>query len=171
MAVQPLGTFKFSFADLALEVEPRRLLVLDPAPAEAPPQAAILPAPVRPRWLPRLLPIFSAAEPLRVEVAGGAAPPFAARLRRGLAAIYAAAGAEAGVRVVTWAGGFGAGGHALDRLPDTPHAVLVAAELEPGSLAAAASLLRDLPPGRGWLVLHGDLPRLDAALGLPEVAS
>ena len=170
MAVQPLGKFRFSFADLALETEPRRLQVLDSAPTEAPPQAVTLPALVRPRWLPRLLPVFSAAEPLRVDVAGEAAPAFAARVRRGLAAIYAAAGAEAGVRVLAWADGFGVGGHALDRLPAAAHAVVVAAELEPGSLASAASRLRDLPPGRGWLVLHGDLPRLDAALGLPAAA-
>ena len=171
MAVQPLGKFKFNFADLAPQVEPRRLQVLDSAPTEAPPQAAPLPAPAQPRWLPRLLPIFSAAAPMRVQVAGEASPPFAARLRRGLAAIYAAAGAEAGVRVLVWADGFAVGGHALDRLPSVPHALVVAAELEPGSLAAAALRLRALPAERRWLVLHGNLPRLDAALGLPEIVS
>src|SRR5947199_321199 len=72
MAVQPLGKFKFNFADLAPQVEPRRLQVLDSAPTEAPPQAAPLPAPARPRWLPRLdaalgLPeIVSGLEPHRL---------------------------------------------------------------------------------------------------------
>ncbi|HEX6350418.1 MAG TPA: hypothetical protein VF160_13640 [Candidatus Dormibacteraeota bacterium] len=168
MAVQPIGKFKFSFADLALEAP--RLQVLAPATTDSPPQAATLPARIRPRWLPRLLPVFSALEPLRVEVAGEAASPFAARLLRALAAIYAAAGAESGVKVLAWKDGFGVGGHALDRLPACAHAVLVAAELEPGSLEVAGRRLRELPPGQGWLVLHGDLRRLDAALGLPALA-
>src|SRR5947207_97417 len=159
MAVQPLGKFKFNFADLAPQVEPRLLQILDSAPTEPPPQAAPLPAPARPRWLSRLLPIFSAAAPMRVQVAGEASPPFAARLRRGLAAIYAAAGAEAGVRVLVWADGFAVGGHALDRLPSVPHALVVAAELEPGSLAAAALRLRALPAERRWLALPRNLRR------------
>src|SRR2546421_8111514 len=135
MAVQPLGKFKFNFADLAPQVEPRRLQVLDSAPTEAPPQAAPLPAPARPRWLPRLLPIFSAAAPMRVQVAGEASPPFAARLRRGLAAIYAAAGAEAGVRVLVWADGLAGGGHAPEPPPGGPPAPVVAAALEARSPA------------------------------------
>jgi len=172
MSVQPLGKFNFSFADLASPPAAPRLQVLDAAPAEAPPEAAgLVEPPPRPRWLPRLLPVFRAAEPMRIDVAGEAAPAFAARLRRGLAAIYAAAGAGCGVRVLAWDDGLGVGGHALDRLPSGPHALAVAAELEPGSLAAAARRLGEAPPGRGWLILHGDLPRLDAALGVPNAAT
>jgi hypothetical protein len=172
MAVEPIGKFTFSFADLALPVAPPRLQVLDAAPAEAPPEAAgvVEPTP-RPRWLPRLLPVFRAAEPMRIDIAGEAAPPFAARLLRGLAALYAAAGADSGVRVLAWDDGLGVGGHGLERLPSGPQALAVAAELEPRSLAAAARRLGDTPPGRGWLILHGDLPRLDAALGVAEVAA
>jgi len=171
MAVQPIGKFNFSFADLAVGIEPHRLQVLDSEPGEAPPEAAsVIPA-ARPRWLPRLLPVFSAREPLRVDLAGAAAPPFGARLLRGLAGLYAAAGAESGVRVLAWNDGLGVGGPALERVPAQAHALVVAAELEPGSLAAAGRLLRAAPAGRGWLVLHGDLPRLDVALGVPEAAA
>src|SRR5437763_5611998 len=172
MAVQPIGKFSFSFADLAPPALPPRLQVLEAAPAEAPPGAAgiVEPAP-RPRWLPRLLPVFRAAEPMRIDVAGEAAPPFAARLLRALAALYAAAGADSGVRVVAWDDGLGVGGHALDRLPQGPHALAVVAELEPRSLVAAAHRLREAAPDRGWLILHGDLPRLDSALGVAEAAS
>jgi hypothetical protein len=172
MAVEPIGKFNFRFADLALPALPPRLQVLAATPAEAPPElAALVEPPPRPRWLRRLLPVFRASEPMRVDVAGEAAPPFAARLLGGLAALYAAAGADCGVRVVAWDGGFGVGGHELDRLPAGPHAVVVAAELEPRSLTAAASWLGEAPPGRGWLVLHGDLPRLDAPLGVAAAAS
>ena len=172
MAVEPIGKFSFSFADLALPAVPPRLLVLDAAPAEAPPElAAVVEPPSRPRWLPQLLPVFRAAEPMRIDVAGEAAPPFAARLLRGLAALYAAAGAECGVRVVAWDTGLAVGGHELERLPSAPHAVAVVAELEPRSLGAAASRLGEAPPGRGWLILHGDLPRLDAALGFAPAAA
>jgi|SRR6266536_2188575 len=170
MAVQPVGKFSFNFADLAVRPEPR-LQVLDVAGVDAPPAAAAVAPLPRPRWLPRLLPVFRAGEPMRIDVAADPAPAFGARLLRGLAALYAAAGAEAGVRAVAWEDGLGVGGHALDRLPSGPHAVAVPAELEPRSLAAAACRLRELPPGRAWLVLHGDLPRLDAVLGVPEAAA
>jgi hypothetical protein len=52
MAVEPIGKFKFSFADLALPVAPPRLLVLEAEPAEAPPEAAGMVAPA-PRPRPR----------------------------------------------------------------------------------------------------------------------
>jgi hypothetical protein len=168
MAVEPIGKFNFSFAELALPALPPRLQVLAATPAEAPPELAAMVEPTpRPRWLPRLLPVFRAAEPMRIDVAGEAAPPFAARLLGGLAALYAAAGADCGVRVVAWDGGLGVGGHELDRLPAGPHALVVVAELEPRSLAAAAIRLGEAPPGLGWLILHGDLPRLDVPLGVP----
>ena len=170
MAVEPLGKFTFSFADLAVRPEPR-LQVLDLSRGDAPPAAAAVAPMPRPRWLPRLLPVFRAGEPMRIDFATAAAPVFGARLRRGLAALFAAAGADAGIRAVAWADGLGVGGHALDRLPPGPHAIAVAAELEPCSLAAAARQLRELPAGRAWLVLHGDLPRLDPVLGVPELTA
>jgi hypothetical protein len=92
-------------------------------------------------------------------------------LLTGLAAIFAAAGAGARLRVVAWEDGFAVGGHRLERLGPSPHAFLVAAPLEAGSLAAAARAAAGLPPDRTWLVLDGDLPRLDPVLGIGEVAA
>src|SRR2546430_9256240 len=99
MAVEPIGKFSFSFADLAPPAVAPRLQVLEAAPAEAPPKAAgIVEAAPRPRWLPRLLPVFRAAEPMRIDIALEAAPALAAPLLGALAAPDAPARARCGGR-------------------------------------------------------------------------
>lgn len=163
--------FTFTFAELSPVPADRVLRVL-PAPSLALPGGAdLVAAEPRPRWMPRLLPVFRSREPMRIDVLSGAAPPFAARLRSALCAIYASAGAQAGLSVVAWAGGLGVGGPAIDGLPEAAHAVVVAAALERGSVAAAAELLRGLPADRAWLALEGDVPAADAALGVDALRS
>jgi hypothetical protein len=49
-------------------------------------------------------------------------------------------------------------------LPARPHAVLVTADLIRESAAPACRMAASQTGGRGWLVLHGDLPRLDQSL-------
>jgi hypothetical protein len=49
-------------------------------------------------------------------------------------------------------------------LPARPHAVLVAADLIRESTAPACRMAASQADSRGWLVLHGDLPRLDQSL-------
>lgn len=167
MAVEPIPRFSFSFSDLGVPEAALRVLESSalPVPNGAEP---VRPLP-RPRWLPRLLPVFPAREPLLVELRSGAAPPFGARLVAGLSAIYAAAGAEAGVSVVAWVGGMAVGAHGVEAVPESPHAVLVAAALERQSVAAAAELVRSGPEGRTWLVLEGEVPAADAALGIDRL--
>lgn len=162
--------FTFRFAELSPPAEPALRVLAAPALA-LPAATEVVEARPRPRWMPRLLPVFRAREPLRVDVLGGAAPPFAARLRAALAAIFAAAGAEAGVAVVTWPGGLAVGGPRLESLPAAAQAVVVAASLERGSVAAAADLLRPLPEERAWLAVDGAVPAVDAALGLDSLAA
>src|SRR5579871_4916498 len=92
MAVEPIPRFSFSFSDLAVPETSLRVLESSSVPVPGGAER-VRPLP-RPRWLPRLLKVSAATEPLLLEVRGAAAPPFAARLVAGLAAIYASAGAE-----------------------------------------------------------------------------
>jgi hypothetical protein len=165
--------FNFSLAELAAAEEPR-LRVVEAASAASlalPLGGERLPAPARPRWMPRLLPVFAARDPLCVQVLASGSPAFAARLAASLAGIFAAAGREAGVRVACWESSFAVSAHELDRLPVHPSAMVAVAELEPGSVRAASEALRALPADRAWLVVDGEVPGLDALLGLDGVAS
>lgn len=120
--------------------------------------------------MPRLLPVFSAAEPMLIEVLGGAAPAFGARLVAGLGQLIACAGAEAGVACITWPGGLTAGVGRLDRLVSSPHAVVIAVEMEPASIALARTLV-DRPRGpRVVLAINGRSPALERALGVDDLA-
>ncbi len=158
--------FSFSFSDLAVVPETPDLSVLESEVAEAPGDVREIEADPRPRWLPRLLPVFCAGDPLRIHIRATAAPAFGARLADSLGRLFAIAGAEAGIRVGAWAGGFGVGGHGLRRMAAEPHAYLVVAELEQASLAGAVAALDELPAGDRWLVLHGDIPALDPVIGV-----
>lgn len=166
MATHPTR-FNFSFSELSVAEQPLRVLESSAQPV---PGGAQRVAPLkRPRWLPPLLPVFSAADPLHVELRATAAPPFAARTLNALAAIYATAGHEAGISVAQWAAGLAVGCHSLDRIGEQPHAVLVAASLERQSVEVAADLLRRVPSDRAWLVVEGDLPAADRPLGLERL--
>jgi hypothetical protein len=156
--------FRFDFADLHPPVVD--LKVLDGG-VPVPDLAAAVPAHPRPGWLRPLLPIFAEGRALRVEVARPAAPTFAGILLDGLAGLFAAAGAEAGVSVVRWDHGFLVGSHGLARMPVEAHFTLLAADLVPHSLELARTYLALLPPESTLLVVNGSLPRLERALGLP----
>jgi hypothetical protein len=158
--------FSFSFADLAVVPEVPDLSVLESEAAETPGELREIEGAPRPRWLTRLLPVFRAGDPLRIHVRAAAAPAFGARLADSLARLFAMAGAEAGIRVGAWEGGFGVGGHGVRRMAAEPHAHLVAAELEQASVSAAVTALDDLPAHARWLVLHGDLPAMDPVVGV-----
>ncbi len=167
MAIETVPrSFSFRFSDLDGVHEAADLRVVEPDAGPAPGEALLVEPPARPRWLPRLLPVFRSSDPLRVNVRSAAAPAFGARLLASLAGLFASAGDAAGLRVGTWEGGFAVAGHAMHRLDAAAHAEIVVAELEPASVAAAASALADLPQEKRWLVLHGDLPALDSVLGL-----
>lgn len=116
----------------------------------------------RPRWLGRLLPVFSELAPLRVELEDQAASALGQRLLPGLADVFARAGAEAGLRVLVWPRGLVVGGHNLERLPRHAQATIYTAEPWPGSLELALRLARHDRPGSRWLALGGDPRRLDA---------
>jgi hypothetical protein len=156
--------FRFDFADLHPPVVD--LKVLDGG-LPVPELAAAVPAHPRPGWLRPLLPIFAEGRALRVEVARPAAPTFAGILLDGLAGLFAAAGAEAGVSVVRWEHGFLVGSHGLARMPVEAHFTLLAADLVQHSLELARTYLALLPPQNTLLVVNGSLPRLERALGLP----
>jgi hypothetical protein len=158
--------FSFSFADLAVVPETPDLTVLESEAAGTPGDVReVEPAP-RPRWLSRLLPVFRAGDPLRIQIRASAAPAFGARLADSLGRLFATAGAEAGIRVGAWEGGFGVGGHGMRRMTAEPHAHLVVAELEQASVGTALAALDEIPAAACWLVLHGDLPALDPVLGV-----
>lgn len=165
MLAQPTR-FTFSFAELAPALPEPALRVVAAAGLSVPDETeAVAPTP-RPRWMPRLLPVFQANEPMRIDIVAAAAPPFGARLRASLGALYATAGAESCVRVATWNGGLGVGAHGAVGRHDRAHAVLVVAALERTSVAAALQRLNDADASRTWLVLDGDVPRADATLGV-----
>lgn len=166
MAIETVPrSFSFSFSDLAGAHELPCLRVMEPEAAPAPGEAFLVEPFPRPRWLPRLLPVFRSSEPLQVHLRSAAAPAFGARLLASLAGLFASAGDAAGVRVGTWDGGFVVAGHAVHR-SEAAHAEIVVAELEPASVAAATAALAELSQETRWLVLHGDLPALDRVLGL-----
>lgn len=167
MAIEtvPRG-FSFRFSDLLPETPELSVVEHDRGPE--PGEVDLMAAAQRPRWLPRLLPVFRAGDPLRVAIRGAAAPAFAARVCESLARLYAMAGAESGVRVGGWpqGGGFGVGGHGPARMTGEAHAQLVVAELERASVSAAVAELETVPPRSRWLVLHGDLRPLEPLLGV-----
>lgn len=152
--------FRFDFDDLRPAV--RELHVVDGRRALPGTAVQVAPAAPRPRWLPRLLPVFPAGRPIHIEVLGSGA--FAGLLLDSLVAIFATAGAEARVRVVRVDGGFLAGCPVPDGLPPSPHATLVPTELTRPAVAAATALARSHT--ESLLVLNGCLPRLDRHLGL-----
>lgn len=167
MAIEsPSRPFSFSLADLAVVRDAPDLTILEAEPPPALGELSPVTGGARPRWLPRLLPVFRAGDPLRVAIRAAAAPAFGARVAETLTRMFAIAGADAGVRVGGWEGGFAVGGHALRRVTAEPHADLVVAELEPASVAAASTLLGEMPEARQWLLVHGDVPRLDGLVGL-----
>lgn len=170
MAAEPTTRFSFSFAELAPTATEPPLRVLQSSALPLPVGAEPVAPRQRPRWLPRLLPVFASRQPLHIDVRGSAAPPFGARVVAALAALYATAGSEAGITVLAWGKGVAVGGHGADAIPDEAHAVLVATALERGSVEAAADLLRAAPEDRAWLVIEGDVPAADAALGLDRLA-
>lgn len=165
MAISDPGIrFNFDFADLRRA--PPGLWLLRPQLEPLPAGAAALTQAARPRWLPPLLPIFRACEPLRVSVLGAEAPVWAGRLRSSLAALFACAGGRAGLQVLEWHDGFAIGAPGFDRVPATPHAVVVGAECDTASVSAAARLMLSIERERCFLVVHGDEPALDRAIGL-----
>ncbi|HEX6547894.1 MAG TPA: hypothetical protein VF134_04055 [Candidatus Dormibacteraeota bacterium] len=169
MAVDQVARFSFSLAELAAVEEPKlRLLEAESVSLPSGGQV-VVPCP-RPRWMPRLLPVFAAGEPLSLQVRPSGSPAFAARLLASLAAIFAASGREAGVRVARWESSLAVSAHDLDRLPSQPHAVLAVAELEPASVRVAGEALRAIPAERAWLVVDGDIGGLDRLLGLDSLA-
>jgi hypothetical protein len=168
MSAEPTARFNFNFAELAPAEQPLR--VLESSALPLPGGAETVVARPRPRWLPRLLPVFRAREPLHIDIRSAAAPPFGRRLSAALASIYATAGSEAAIRVVAWPGGMVVAGHGVQQIPEEAHAVIVVAALERGSVEAARELLRTAPEERAWLVVDGDVPSADAALGVDSLA-
>jgi len=169
-ARDPVIRFRFDFADLK-RPGPVGLRLLAPAldllPAGGQPVAAVS----RPGWLPRLLPAIRTCEPLRVAVLGAEAPVWATRVCRSLACLFKSAGAEGNLSVFEWPGGFVVGTPGSRRMPLEPHAVLVAAELDMESIAAAVQIGRTLDARRAFLTLHGESPALEARLGLNAAGS
>lgn len=160
MATQP--KFSFDFADL----RPRMadLVVLPASLEDLPPDAETVPAEARPGWIDPLPAYFSPRDPLRVELAR--AGSFATLLLRSLTGLFATAGADAGLEVRRWAGGFAVGPPGFSSVAAAPHVLLVPSELNPGELNAAAMVLRLAEESEPWLVLSRSLPRLDRPFGL-----
>jgi len=158
---EQIRRFSFNFSDLApRQSPPLRVVPADSEPL--PPGARLVLAPRPPRFLGSLLPFIRQGECLRVRVNSEAAPAFGARLREVLATVFAAAGAPAGACASLLDDGFVVAFHELATIPVRPSAELVAAELWPGSVHLAVSLLAE-----GTLVLNGAMPRLDRRLGIP----
>ena len=160
MVQAPAARFRFDFEDL--RPAPLDLRVVGGRPALPQSAVDVPPAARRPGWLPRLLPVFAAGEPLHVEVLGDSS--FGGLLLESLVALLATAGAEARVRVLLVDGGFVVGGPQLDTLPARPHVTLVPVDLTPRAVAAAIEDARTRPTP--LLVLNGSLPRLDRHLGI-----
>lgn len=166
MAVERSRRFSFDLSELEPEAEPPALRVVATAPAELPRGAAPVPPPARPRWLGRLLPALRARDTLRLEVRGEAAPGFADHLLACLAAVFSAAGSDAGVDVIRWQDGLAVGTGGPGWVPETPAEVLVPCDLSGGAVRAATVLAGGLAGARVRLVLNGDLPQLDEVLDL-----
>lgn len=110
--------------------------------------------------------MFRSREPLRIAVLGAEAPVWAWRLRSSLASLFASAGGPAGLQVSEWHEGFAIGAPGFDLVPALPHAVVLAAELDPASVRAASRLVLSLERERCFLVVPGDELGLDRATGL-----
>ncbi len=166
MAAEGRTRFTFDFTELRPQARASPLRVLEPAVEPPPAGATKIAALPRPRWLGRLLPVFRTDEPLRVIIGAAAGSSrFAALLQDCLIHVIAAAGAEAGLQVLTWPGGFAVGTR-LDVVPTRPHAWVVTAELFADSVASVAEFVRTAPAADVWLILNGDLPQLDPGVGL-----
>ncbi len=175
--------FSFDFGDLRRG--PPELELVPPTLEPPPAYASAIPPASRPRWLPPLLPVFHAREPLRVTVAGADAPAWAWRLRSSLAALFASAGARAGLSVREWHDGFAVGAGDLDQAASVPPAVVVAAECDPASLSCASRITSSYESERCFVAVHGaggpaldrwigpDTPRVlrFPAVGKPELAA
>ena len=161
MATAP--RFSFDFADLR-RPRPPDLHVLAAAFQDLPPDAELVPPEPRPGWIEALPPFMAGGPPLRVDI--GRAAAFGGLLLRGLAGLFATAGAEAGLEVRRWAAGFAVGAPGFVSITETAHAVLVPCELAPEDITAAALVLRLLWDGEPWLVLSRRLPALDRPFGL-----
>lgn len=164
-ARDPVIRFRFDFADLR-RPSPAGLRVLAPPLEPLPSGSRPVVACPRPGWLPQLLPSIRTGEPLRVAVLGAGATVWAARVRRALACVFKSASAEANLAVCEWPAGFAVGPPGFCLLPPEPHAVVVAAELDAESVAAAIQLGRTLEVRRAYLALHGQAPALEARFGL-----
>jgi hypothetical protein len=160
MATQP--RFSFDFAELR---QPRaELQVLPGATEELPPDADLVAAEPRPRWIEALPAYFGAGDPLRVELARVGS--FGGLLLDALAGLFATAGEEAGLDVRRWATGFAVGPPGFTGIAPSPHALLVPCELTPADVATTATVLRVRSEEQPWLVLSRRLPRLDRPFGL-----
>lgn len=169
-ARDPVVRFRFDFADLKRQ-NPVGLRVLAPLLEALPPGAQSVAARPRPGWLPELLPAIRTCEPLRVAVLGAGATVWATRVRRALACLFKSAALSANLAVYEWPGGLVVGAPGLQRVPLEPHAVVVAAELDTESIAAAVQVGRTLDARRALLVLHGEAPALEVRLGLDAAGS
>ena len=163
---QPIPPFSFDFADL--RAVPLRVVAPDPLPLPA--EAGPVTAPERPAWLRRLLPVFRSAAPMRIDVVPDASPVLASRVRNGVAAVIASAGADSGVAVVTWETGLAAADRRVVGIPPCPDVTIVPAEVEARSAAQARRCLASLP-GEAWLVVAGDGESELRSVGLPSLAS
>lgn len=160
MVQAPATRFRFDFDDLRPAIVELRVVGGRPALPDSAVDVAA--AAFRPRWLPRLLAVFPATQPLHVEILDSGT--FAGLLLESLAALFATAGAEARIRVVRLEGGFLAGSPAFDRLPSRPQVTLLPTDLTRPAVAAANSAARSRPAA--LLVLNGCLPHLDGHLGI-----
>jgi hypothetical protein len=163
-ARDPVLRFRFDFADL--KTAPAVLRVVAPTVEPLPPGTVAVTPGQRPHWLPALLPVFRAGEPLRIGVLGAGAEVWTTRLRRALSVLFAAAGSGSNLAVCEWPEGLAVGPPGIKRVPVEPHAVVVAAELDAASIGAALQLGRTLEIRRALLALHGEAPALERQLGL-----
>ena len=162
--------FRFDFADLKRQ-SPAGLRVLAPLLEPLPAGCQPVAAGPRPGWLPTLLPVIRTCEPFRVAVLGAGATVWATRVRRALACMFKSAAAGANLSVCEWPGGIVVGAPRLQQMPLEPHAIVVAAELDTESIAAAIQVGRTLDARRAFLVLHGDASALEGRLGLDAAGS
>ena len=100
-------------------------------------------------------------------LAGAEAPVWAWRLRSSLAALFASAGARAGLRVLEWHDGLAVcSGGDPDQAASVPPAVVVAAECDPASLVCAARLISSYERERCFVAVQvGRGPALDHWIG------
>jgi hypothetical protein len=160
VATQP--RFSFDFAEL--RQRPPELRVLPAASEDLPPDAEPVPAEARPGWIEPLPPFFAGGPPLRVDVARAA--PAGRLLLQALAGLFATAGADSGLEVRRWSGGFAVGAPGFATVTGQAHAVLVPSDLAPAEITASATVLRIIHETDPWLVLSRSVPALDRAFGL-----